>query len=59
MVIDNFNSFRSPIDPDKAHSPSIVDPDAVLTCAVAAKQFQAVSGGRQEVSQLMCLMHLP
>jgi hypothetical protein len=51
VVIDNLNFVSAVLGPDEANAPSSVDPDAMLTCSVAAKQFQAISRDCVQVSQ--------
>jgi hypothetical protein len=43
VVIDDLDIDGSLRRPDEAHSELIVDPDAVLSRAVAAKRFEAIA----------------
>ena len=51
MVIDDLNVVRVPLAPNEAKAPLVVDPDAVLSFAVAVQCFQAISRRRHQVSQ--------
>ena len=44
MVVNYLNIKSVTIIPDKADSPLIVDPDAMLTVAIPAERLQAISG---------------
>ena len=44
MIIDNLDVFRSALFPSKAHSPLIIDSDAVLALLVAGQSLKAISG---------------
>ncbi len=52
MVIDDLDVRRPFRRPLEAHTPLIVDPDAVLACPVACEPFQPVSGGRGQIPKL-------
>jgi hypothetical protein len=41
-----------PVSPDKAHAVLIVDPDAVLSPAVARQRLEPVAGEGRQVTQL-------
>src|SRR5439155_26144200 len=45
MVIDNLNHLGAAIPPDEADVPLIVDPDAVLSPAIASECLEPVAGG--------------
>jgi hypothetical protein len=49
VVIDNLDIDGSLRRPDEAHSEPIVDPYAVLSCAVAAKCFEAIAWRHAQV----------
>ena len=51
MIVDDLDSFRRAFSPDKAQSPLVVDPDAVLTLPVAVQCIEAVSWDRRQVLQ--------
>jgi hypothetical protein len=36
MIVDDFDLVALPFVPDKADAPLVVDPDAVLACALCA-----------------------
>jgi hypothetical protein len=49
MIIHDFNVISISIDPFKANPPLIVNPDAVLSCPVAAKLLQPVRWRNAEI----------
>jgi hypothetical protein len=49
MIVSDFHVIRVTSAPDKAHAPLIVDTDAVLTAAVSAQLFKAISGRRAKI----------
>jgi hypothetical protein len=51
MIVDDLDSFGGAFPSGKAHSPSIVDPDAVLTFPVAVQCLEAVSWNCRHVFQ--------
>jgi hypothetical protein len=51
VVIHNFHLKSVGAFPDEADSPLIVNPDAPLSCSVAAEPFQAVSRRSLQVLQ--------
>jgi hypothetical protein len=50
MVIDDFDIRRSSFIPDKADSPLIVDPDRILSNAVASQRLKAISRRNTQIS---------
>jgi hypothetical protein len=54
MVIDDFDQLGAAVPPNKADASLIVDPDAVLSSAVASKGFQPVAGWGAEIGELVC-----
>ena len=58
MVVNYFNIISIIVEPAKAKSPLIINPDAVLTFSVAFKQFQMVAGRRSKVIQVFGLMQI-
>ena len=51
MVIDNLDHLRATILPDEADAPLIVDPDAVLSPAIASECLEPVAGRRSEIRE--------
>lgn len=51
VVVDDFHVMRCAIAPDKAHTPLVVDADAVLPLPVALEGFEPVRGGNAQVVQ--------
>jgi hypothetical protein len=49
VVVDNFHLVRMAGPPTKAYAELLVDPNAVLSLAVALQSFQAVSRRRSQV----------
>jgi hypothetical protein len=54
MVIHDLDIETVPSAPLEAESPLIVDPDAVLSLAVASQGFEAVSRDRGKIVQARC-----
>ena len=42
MVVDDFDLVALPFVPDEADAPLVVDPDAVLACALRSQSLQAI-----------------
>ncbi len=51
MIVSDFDVHSSLIGPAKAHSPLVVDPDAILACPVATQGFQPVGRGNSKIGQ--------
>src|SRR5262245_21204398 len=51
MIIHDRYIFRTFGRPSKAHPPLPVDPDTVLTCAVALQGFELVAGRRSQIGK--------
>jgi hypothetical protein len=49
MVIDDLDHLSATVPPDKADAPLIVDPDAVLSSAIASQDFEPVAGWGAEI----------
>ena len=49
VVIDDLDGRAVSIEPHEAHSPSIIDPDAVLTFPIPVQQFQTVRRRKLQV----------
>jgi len=58
MVIRNFNLEGIAITPYEADSVLVVDPDAVLSCAVALERFQAIAGENRQIREQKSGMNL-
>jgi hypothetical protein len=52
VVVDDFDLLGTFLGPDEANPELIVDPDRVLTLAVARELFQAIAGRRAQVVQI-------
>ena len=52
MIIDNLDCFGGAIAPDEADAPLVVDPDAVLSLAIAFERFEPITGRRANIGQL-------
>jgi hypothetical protein len=48
VIVDDLDIVNAVVVPPKADPPPVVDPDAVLTVAVAAKGLEAVAWRNQE-----------
>jgi hypothetical protein len=53
VVVHDLGIGRSFCRPDQAHSKLIVDPDRVLSLAIARQRFQAVAWRRPKVAQII------
>jgi len=53
MIIGDFHLECIAVPPDEADSILIVDPDAVLSCAVAFEGFQAITGEKSKIREQM------
>lgn len=52
MIIHDFNVVRVPILPPKTEAPLLIDPDAVLSMAVAPQSIEPVAGWHTQVIQV-------
>jgi hypothetical protein len=50
VVVHNLNFVRVPIMPEKAEPPTVINPYAMLTLAIAFQSFQPIASNRAEVS---------
>jgi hypothetical protein len=58
MVVDDFHFVTISIAPDKTDSPLVVDPNRMLSVAIASQNFQLISGRRCQYMQLRRCMKL-
>lgn len=49
MIIHNLNFVRAIVTPHETDTPLLIDPDAVLPCAVSMQRFQAITGQARQV----------
>ena len=56
MIIHDFYVVSISIEPFKAYPPLVIDPDAVLTCTVAAELLQPVCWRNVEIIQRGCIV---
>ena len=49
MVVDDFNVFRSSINPAETDTPLGVDPDGMLSSSVPTQRLQPVAGRNPQV----------
>ena len=54
MIIRYSNVVRVSVGPAEAYSPLIVNPDAVLSSAIANQFFQSISGWRTQIVERLC-----
>jgi hypothetical protein len=52
MVVDDFNVFRSSINPAETDTPLGVDPDGMLSSSVPTQRLQPVAGRNPQVLQI-------
>jgi hypothetical protein len=49
MIVNDLHLVRIPFPPDEADTPSIVDPDTVLTFSIPQQLLQTIAGRYSEV----------
>lgn len=49
MIIHNLDFVRAIVTPHETDTPLLIDPDAVLPCAVSMQRFQAITGQARQV----------
>jgi len=54
VVIQDFNFSWTLCRPNKAHSELIVDPDRVLSLAIARQRLKMIAGRRPQVAEFAC-----
>jgi hypothetical protein len=59
MVINNLDVRALSFAPDKADSPLIVYPDAMLTGALAFQRLEAIPGRNAQVVETLCSVEHP
>ena len=59
MVVHDFNTLRTEPRPDKADSPLVVDPDAVLPVPIATQRLQSVARWRGQIAEHLRIVQLP
>ncbi|QNM61416.1 hypothetical protein XHV734_2653 [Xanthomonas hortorum pv. vitians] len=59
VVIDNLNVLGAGVSPDKAHTPLVIDADAVLTCTRTRKKLKPIARrAAQELQRLRRIQQL-
>jgi hypothetical protein len=58
MIIDNFDRFRACVVPYETDAPFVVDPNTMLTGAIAFQSFEPVSRQRHQIPRMARLMNL-
>ena len=51
MVIDNLNSLRMAISPEKADTPLIIDANAILPLAITLQRLKPIRGRQPKIFQ--------
>jgi hypothetical protein len=59
MIVNDFDILGTGVRPNEADAPLVVDPDTVLSDAIATQQFQPVSRRRSKITQRLGVMELP
>jgi hypothetical protein len=59
VIIDDLDALRRAFAPEKADSPSIVDPDTILTLPVTTKRLKPVSRYCRHVLQFLGVVQHP
>jgi hypothetical protein len=54
VIIHNLHPVWAILPPHKAHTPLVIDPDAVLALPVSMQSFQAIAGKAGQVNQADC-----
>ncbi len=52
MIVDDLDVVGVPVLPDEAHTPLIIDPDALLTFPAPPQCFELISGRIPQVIEL-------
>jgi hypothetical protein len=58
MVIRNFNLEGIAVTPFEADSVLVVDPGAVLPCAITLERFQSIAGKNRQIREQKSSMNL-
>ena len=53
MIVDDFDLVALPLAPEETDTPLVVDPDAVLPCALPFHRFQAICGRNAQVVEAL------
>ena len=53
MVVANFDVVSIPIDPSKAYSPLVVDPDRMLAFSIAPQLLQPIARRYAQVTEIV------
>jgi hypothetical protein len=59
VIIDDLDALRRAFAPEEVDSPSIVDPDAILTLPVSTKRLKPVSRNCRHVLQFLGVVQHP
>jgi hypothetical protein len=59
MIINNFDVFCKSIRPVKAHSPLVIDANAVLTGTTAFERLKVIAGWNSQVLKAVSDFELP
>jgi hypothetical protein len=51
VIVHDLDFVRVPIQPSKAYAPLVVDPNAVMTGAIATERLESVPGRKPELIQ--------
>jgi len=51
VVVHDFNLVRAILSPNKAHTPLVIDADAVLSFAVTLQRFKSIPRGNPQAGQ--------
>jgi hypothetical protein len=51
MIVHDLYVFRTALPPNEADTPLAIDPDRMLSPAIALERLEVVAGGRAEVSK--------
>jgi hypothetical protein len=52
VIVHNFNLIRAVFTPNKAHTPLVVDADAVLSLAIALERFELIARWYAKAGQI-------
>jgi hypothetical protein len=58
VVAENFHVKSVAHPPNKADTPLIINPNAVLTFAISVQSLKAISGRRSQIPELNCTINL-
>ena len=56
MVVNDFNLVGIPVTPLEANSPTLIDPDAVLSLPVSRQLLKSIARRNAEIGEAKCVI---